>query len=139
MPAGRISAKTLRYIVSKRAPKDPKLLSTQTGVSVSHIYRIRACHKETGRPPGPQKGRQARRPADPEIAQTVLAAHDDDPVGVARLAKRLHLAKQKISYRDVSGIVGCRTRGEIRGKVAPAEAGQVPAPVLERHVACGLA
>ena len=100
MPARWFSAKTLRYIVSKRALKDPKLLSTQTGVSVSHIYKIRAYHKETGRLPVRKKAGRPKRPADPKIAQTVLAAHDDDPVGVVRLAKRLHLAKQKISYRD---------------------------------------
>ena len=99
VPAGWISAKTLRYIVSKRAPKDPKLPSTQTGVSVSHIYGIRACHKETGRLPVRKKaGRpEGRRiPRSPkrcwQPTTTIRSAWPGLPSGCIWPNKKYHTA-----------------------------------------------
>ena len=95
-----ISEKTLRYIVSRRAPKDPKIASRQTGVSVSHIYKIRSHYRKTGRLPDRKNAGRPRARRDPRKVDAVLAAHNDDPSGVIRLVKRLRLAKQEISYRE---------------------------------------
>ena len=96
-----ISEKTLRYIVPKWAPKDPKLVSKQTGVSVSHIYKIRAQHKKTGKLPDRKSAGRPKMHRDPKTVDAVLAAHNDEPTGVIRLVKRLRLSKHKISYCEV--------------------------------------
>lgn len=105
MHAKWISEKTLRYIVSKRAPKDPQIVSKQTGVSVSHIYKIRSYYRKTGKLPDRKNAGRPKMKRDQKTADAVLAAHNDGPSGVIRLTKRLRKAKQKISYSETYRIL----------------------------------
>ena len=115
MHAGWISEKTLRYIVSKRAPKDPKVVSEQTGVSVSHIYKIRSCYRKTGKLPDRKNAGRPKEKRDPKTADAVLAAHNDGPSGVVRLTKRMRLTKQKISYYETYRVLSDAGRIEKSG------------------------
>lgn len=116
MHAKWISEKTLRYIVSKRAPKDPKTVSKQTGVSVSHIYKIRSYYRKTGKLPDRKNAGRPKMKRDQKTTDVVLSAHNDGPSGVVRLTQRLRKAKQKTSYSETYRILS--EAGRIEKSVA---------------------
>ena len=74
-------------------------MSKQTGVSVSHIYKIQAQHKKTGKIPDRKSAGRPKMRRDPKTAYAVPTAHNDEPISVIRLVKRLRLSIHEISYR----------------------------------------